>query len=66
MAPNAEPRGLVTLDVPSGSTVADVLGRFELPPRRRIIVGLNGAAAAQETVLRDGDRLDLVTPMAGG
>jgi sulfur carrier protein ThiS len=64
-APQAE-HGVVALDLPPGSVVRDVLGRFALPTTRRIIVGLNGASAAEDTVLRGGDRLDLVTPMSGG
>jgi sulfur carrier protein ThiS len=61
-----ERRGVLTLDVPEGTRVADLLGRFSLGPQRRIIVGLNGEAARLEQELVEGARIDLVTPMAGG
>jgi len=64
-APAAE-RGTLPLELPVGATIQDLLQRLDLPRERRIIVGLNGQSAAAETVLRDGDRLDLVTPMSGG
>src|SRR4051812_21568001 len=62
----AETRGAVTLRLPAGARVADALVRLNLPPRRRIIVGLNGQSAEHDTPLHDGDHLDLVTPMSGG
>jgi sulfur carrier protein ThiS len=61
-----ETRGTVTLALPGGARVADALARLNLPPRRRIIVGLNGENAGHDAPLRDGDHLDLVTPMSGG
>jgi len=61
-----EQRGVLKLDVPSGTRVADVLRRFALGKERRIIVGVNGEAARPEQELIDGARIDLLTPMAGG
>jgi sulfur carrier protein ThiS len=59
-------RGVVLLDLPDGARVADVLLRFSLGKQQRIIVGVNGETAKLEEVLRDGARIDLLTPMAGG
>ena len=44
-------RGVLTLDLPEGAHVADVLARLELDTRRRIIVGLNGQTAGLEQEL---------------
>ena len=61
-----EQRGVLRIDVPSGTRVADLLGRFALGSDQRIIVGVNGEAARLEQELIDGARIDLLTPMAGG
>jgi len=59
-------RGVIALTLPVGARVADVLREFALPADRRVLVGLNGAAAQPEQVLEDGARIDLVPPIAGG
>ena len=59
-------RGVVVLVLPIGAQVADVLREVALPADRRVLVGLNGAAAQPEQVLEDGARIDLVPPIAGG
>jgi sulfur carrier protein ThiS len=64
LAPND--RGVLTLDVPQGARVADVLEHFALDTRQRIIVGVNGEAARTDQELVDGARIDLLTPLAGG
>jgi sulfur carrier protein ThiS len=59
-------RGVLTLEVPEGAHVADLLEQLSLRTQRRIIVGLNGEAARPDQELVDGARIDLLTPMAGG
>ena len=61
-------RGVLTLDLPDGAHVADLLERLSLTAGtpRRVIVGLNGEAARLDQELVDGARIDLLTPMAGG
>jgi sulfur carrier protein ThiS len=61
-----ERRGVLTLDLPAGALVSDLLKQLPLDPERRIIVGLNGEAVQLEHELVDGARIDLLTPMAGG
>jgi sulfur carrier protein ThiS len=58
--------GVLTLDLPEGAQVADLLQRLALGPQRRIIVGVNGEAARMDQELVDGAQIDLLTPMAGG
>ena len=61
-------RGVLTLQLPDGAHVADLLEQLSLGPgtRRRVIVGLNGEAAGLDHELVNGARIDLLTPMAGG
>jgi sulfur carrier protein ThiS len=58
--------GVLTMELPEGARVSDLLDRLPLSPERRIIVGLNGESVRQEHELVDGARIDLLTPMAGG
>ena len=59
-------RGVLTLDVPAGAHVADLLEQLALDTQRRIIVGVNGEAARLDQELTAGARVDLLTPIAGG
>jgi sulfur carrier protein ThiS len=59
-------RGVVTQEFPDGARIADVLASFGFPANRRIIVGVDGEAARPDDLLRDGARIDLVPPIAGG
>lgn len=59
------------LDLPAGSTVADILARLRqdpaanrLPPSP--LVAVNQKYAKPDTVLHDGDEVALVPPVAGG
>ena len=46
--------------------IVDVLASFDLPPERRVIVGLNGEAAGLDDAVSEGARIDLVPPISGG
>jgi sulfur carrier protein ThiS len=59
-------RGVLTLEVPEGARVADVLEQLALDTQRRVIVGLNGQTAGLDQELVEGARIDVLTPMAGG
>jgi sulfur carrier protein ThiS len=59
-------RGILTVELPDGARVSDLLERLPLSPERRIIIGLNGESVRLEHELVDGARIDLLTPMAGG
>src|SRR4051812_15910290 len=59
-------RGVLTLDVPDGAHVTDLLEQLALDTQGRIIVGVNGEAARLDQELTDGARIDLLTAMAGG
>jgi molybdopterin converting factor small subunit len=54
------------LSLAAGATVGELVAAYPALGQRRIVVGLNGELASPETVLHDGDRVDLLTPMSGG
>lgn len=47
-------------------TVASVIKALDISEEEEIIVGINGKLGFPETPLADGDKLMLITPMAGG
>ena len=57
-----------SLELPPGATVADALACLGLDrnPPEGIIVFRNGRPAALHTQLEYGDRLTLMSPLAGG
>jgi len=59
------PEGHGRLELPAGTTVDGVLPALGASPVHCIYV-VNGAPAARGTPLRDGDRLVVYPPMAGG
>jgi molybdopterin converting factor small subunit len=58
--------GVAVLDVPAGSTAADVASRLGIPPGLERVLLVNGREAQPEGVLAPGDVLDLFPPLAGG
>ena len=65
-APDPSGHGVYSREFEDDARVSDVLARFGLPTERRIIVGIDGESATADTPLRDGARIDLVPPIAGG
>jgi molybdopterin converting factor small subunit len=58
--------GVAVLDVPAGSTAADVAQRLGIPPGFERVLLVNGREAGLERTLAPGDVLDLYPPLAGG
>ncbi|MGQ9457268.1 MAG: MoaD/ThiS family protein [Anaerolineae bacterium] len=54
------------LDLPEGTTVAEVMARLGVPPSEVFTTVVNRQFVSEDTPLRDGDRLDLVPPIPGG
>ena len=57
---------ITELDLPEGATVADVMARLGVPDEEVFTAVVNREMVPEDTVLRDGDRLDLVPPIPGG
>ena len=56
----------VTLDLPDGTTVAEVIRSLAIPIRLECLTVVNGRDAPSEHRLADGDVLSLFPPLAGG
>jgi thiamine biosynthesis protein ThiS len=60
----------IELEVPSGTSVAEVIARFNLPERQVHLVLVNGFFIPREsrltTTLEEGDHLAIWPPVAGG
>ena len=61
-----EADGHLTLEVVEGTTVRDMLERVHVPGAEVGLVSVNREMAAVETVLRDGDAMDVFPPIGGG
>jgi molybdopterin converting factor small subunit len=58
--------GAVSLDVPPGSTVHDVIERLGIPADLERVALVNGGDAAAEQPLSPGDVVTVFPPLAGG
>ena len=58
--------GAAVLDLPEGSTVAEVPRRLGIPPDMPWVALVNGDDAPGDRALASGDRLALFPPLAGG
>jgi molybdopterin converting factor small subunit len=64
--PPGSANGLAILDVPDGSTAADVARHLGIPAGFERVLLVNGREAGAEHPLSPGDVLDLYPPLAGG
>ncbi len=51
---------------PEGITIREVLSRLKIPADLAKIILLNGIHAPEDAVLKEGDRLAVFPPVAGG
>jgi molybdopterin converting factor small subunit len=64
--PDGHQAGAAILEVPDGSTVADVARTLGIPGDTSCIVLVNDADADEASALRPGDVVTLFPPLAGG
>lgn len=57
--PPGRRKQLLTVPFASGATVADLLGRFEVPVERVDLILRNGASVGLSQALQDGDRISV-------
>lgn len=55
-----------TVELPNGSTVANLLERLSLTRKEVAAVAVNTQHAAQDRVLEPGDQVAIYPPVAGG
>ena len=58
--------GVVEVDVPDGTTVSDVISRFDIPLDETSVIVLNGLTVDLNTPLHDGDMVTAFSAIAGG
>ena len=54
------------INVSDGTTIRDILRQFKVPEDVVKLVFLNGVHARMDDILKDGDRLGIFPPVAGG
>ena len=54
------------VDLDEGTTIDVLLDRLKIPREQPKIIFLNGLHAGGTTVLKEGDRLGIFPPLAGG
>ena len=63
-SPNGE--NVFTYEASDGSTVADMLRKLDVPEHMSAVIAVGDEAAEPSHVLRDGERVTVVPPVAGG
>jgi len=56
----------VQRELPTGSSIDDLLALLKVPADLGVIVGRNGTLAERSATLTDGDKIELMTAMEGG
>lgn len=65
--PDPEGAGFSNLvEIEKGTTIEALLDRLKIPREQPKIIFLNGIHAEGTTVLKEGDRLGIFPPLAGG
>lgn len=64
--PPPKPGEATEVDVPDGTTVAGLIDKLSVPMEQVKIVMINGIHAREDQVLREGDRVGIFPPIAGG
>ncbi len=58
--------GRQSIDLPDGSTVANLLAQLNLPRTAVAVVAVNMQYSAEDRVLQSGDEIAIYPPVAGG
>lgn len=64
--PDHNPSKGLELDVPKGSTVADLLEKLDIPQSKVSIVSINSQLVKVTHQLKDGDSIRVFQPIFGG
>ena len=54
------------LEIEPGTPIRDLLSKLNIPPEIPKIIFLNGVHAKGDEILKEGDRLGVFPPVAGG
>jgi sulfur-carrier protein len=64
--PEKSDRNSCAMEIPEGTAIKDVLDRLNIATDEPKIIFLNGIHANPDQLLKDGDRLAIFPPIAGG
>ena len=64
--PGGASEKMALVEAGEGTTVRELLSKMKIPPNAIKIMFLNGVHAKGGEVLKDGDRLGVFPPVAGG
>ncbi len=59
-------KGVLTVEMPAGSTVAHLVKHLEIPENLPLVVMINGRREPESAPLKDGDRVGIFPPVGGG
>ncbi|MFH1756891.1 MAG: MoaD/ThiS family protein [Pseudomonadota bacterium] len=57
---------IISLEVPAGTSVSQVIDRLNLKYWEIGFIQINGAPATKESILKDQNQLTFIAPLAGG
>ena len=66
MVPNSEPGRPVDVELPSGSSIRDLISTLHLPEDAPRVIFVNGRAESMDHVLRETDEVGMFPPIGGG
>ena len=64
--PGHDPLKGMSLDLPEGSRVADLIERLEIPRKKVGIISVDGGLAKDTRILQEGNFVRLYRPIFGG
>jgi molybdopterin converting factor small subunit len=64
--PDKEKGNPNVLELTAGASIEELIALLKIPAEAPRIIFLNGVHAGREAVLKDGDRLGMFPPLAGG
>lgn len=65
-APEGSSRKRFLMEITEGTKIRDLLAQLEVPKDAVKILFINGVHANGDTIVKDGDRLGIFPPVAGG
>jgi molybdopterin converting factor small subunit len=62
----SNPSGVITVDVPEGISVLDLITNLKIDPAEVHLVMINGIGCGLGETVKSGDRIGLFPPVGGG
>ncbi|MBP2634487.1 MAG: thiamine protein [Firmicutes bacterium] len=62
----ASPDGVISLEVPEGVTILDLVKKIGIDPAEIHLMMVNGTGCELEKIINSGDRIGLFPPVGGG